>query len=66
MLDNKAKPERSWQTIVAEVAMASREHNLERLADLRKELESVPDHRNNVPRARATSDTKLPAQDKAA
>ncbi len=66
MFDSNAKPERSWQNIVAELAMATRQHNLERLADLRKELESVLDHRNEALRARATSDKKLPAQNKTA
>jgi hypothetical protein len=66
MLNTNAKPERSWHEIAAKVAMASREHNLERLADLRKELECVLDHRNNAFRARATSDKNLPARDKTA
>jgi hypothetical protein len=60
-----AKPGRSWQDIVAEAARASRENKLERLADLRRELESVLDHRNEGVRAEATSE-KLPAQRKTA
>ena len=61
-----AKPERTWQDIVAEAARASRENNLERLADLRRELESVVDHRNEGVRTEPTSDNKLPAQRKTA
>ena len=63
MSDTSAKPERSWQDIVAEAARASRENNLERLADLRRELESVLailDHRNEGVRAEATSDNNIP------
>ena len=55
-----AKPERTWQDIVAEAARASRENNLERLADLRRELELVLDHRNEGVRAEATSDNNIP------
>jgi hypothetical protein len=65
MFDGNTKPERSWHDIVTEIAIATRCHNLERIADLRKELESLPNLRNNVLRARATSDTKLPAQEAA-
>ena len=64
-----AKPERTWQDIVAEAARASRENNLERLADLRRELESVLailDHRKEGVRAEATSDNVHPAQRKTA
>jgi hypothetical protein len=60
MLDSNAKPERSWQDIVAEAATASKQHNLERLADLRKELEDVLSRRNDVLRAEATSDKRRP------
>jgi len=60
MLDSNAKPERSWQDIVAEIAMATRCHNRERIADLRKELDSVLNHRSEALRAKATSDKKLP------
>ena len=65
MFDGEAKPERSWQDIIAEAATASRENNLERLADLRKELHDVLEKRNEALRARAASD-KLPAQVKTA
>jgi len=65
MLDGEAKPERSWQDIIAEAATASRENNLERLADLRKELHDVLEKRNEALRARTASD-KLPAQAKTA
>ena len=65
MLDSNAKPERSWHDIVTEIAMATRCHNRERIADLRKELESVLDHRSETLRARAGSDTP-PAQHDAA
>jgi hypothetical protein len=47
MFDSSLKPERSWQNIVAEAATASRQHNLERLADLRKELEDVLSRRRD-------------------
>jgi hypothetical protein len=60
MLDSNAKPERSWQDIVAEAATASKQHNLERLADLRKELEDVLSRRNDVLRTEATSDKRRP------
>ena len=66
MSHTTAKPKRSWQDIVAEAARASRENNLERLADLRRELKSVLDHRNEGVRAEAISDNKLPAQRKTA
>ena len=69
MSDTSGKPERSWRDIVAEAARALRENNLERLADLRRELESVLailDHRNEGVRAEATSDNNLPAQRKTA
>jgi hypothetical protein len=66
MLDSNAKPERSWQDIVAEIATASRCHRIERIADLRRELESVPDERNHALRAKTGSENKLPIQDKAA
>ena len=67
MLDSNAKPERSWQDIVAEAARASRENNLERLADLRRELKLVLDLLNNENvRAEPTSDNKLPTQRKTA
>ena len=67
MSHTSAKPKRSWQDIVAEAARASRENNLERLADLRKELELVLDLLNNAGvRAEPTSDNKLPAQRKTA
>jgi hypothetical protein len=52
--------------IVADLAMATRQHNLERRADLRKELDFVLDHRNEAQRIRATSDNKLPARNKTA
>ncbi len=65
MLDGEAKPERSWQDIIAEAATASRENNLERLTDLRKELHDVLGKRNEALRSRAASD-KLPAQVKTA
>ena len=65
MFDGEAKPERSWQDIIAEAAAASRENNLERLADLRKELHDVLEKRNEALRSRAPSD-KLPAQVKTA
>ena len=68
MSDTSAKPERSWQDIVAEAARASRENKLVRLADLRRELESVLailDHSNEGVRAEPTSD-KLPTQRKTA
>ncbi len=60
------KPERPWRDIVAEAARASRENNLERLADLRRELESVLAHGNEGVRAEATSDNNLPTQRKTA
>ena len=60
-----AKPERTWQDIVAEAARASRENNLERLADLRREL-SVLAHGNEGVRAEATLDNTLPTQRKTA
>jgi len=60
MFDINAKPERSWQDIVAEAATASRQHNLERLADLRKELEEVLSRRNDAICAEATSDKPRP------
>ena len=66
MSDTSAKPERSWQDIVAEAARALRENNLQRVADLRRELESVLDHCNEGVRAEATSDNNLPAQRKTA
>ncbi len=59
MSDTSGKPERPWRDIVAEAARASRENNLERLADLRRELKSVL-------RNETTSDNKLPAQRKTA
>jgi hypothetical protein len=64
-LDQQAKPERSWQDIVAEAATASRQHKLERLADLRKELEVVLSGRNEALRAEVKSD-KPPAKNKIA
>ena len=60
MSNTSVKPERSWQDIVAEAARALRENNLERLADLRRELESVLDHLNEGVRAEATSDNNIP------
>ncbi len=66
MFDNNAKPVRCWKDIVADLAMATRQHNLERRADLRKELDFVLDHRNEAQRIRATSDNKLPARNKTA
>jgi len=63
MLDSNAKPERFWHDIVTEIAMATRCHNRERIADLRKELDSVLDHCNEALRARAASGTP-PAQRK--
>jgi hypothetical protein len=66
MSHTSAKPKRSWQDIVAEAARASRENNLDRLADLRRELKSVLDHSNEGIRAEAISDNKLPAQRKTA
>ena len=66
MFDGEAKPERSWQDIIAEAATASRENNLERLADLRKELGVVLGRRNEVIRAGAGSEKKLPTPRKTA
>ncbi|SRR6266851_190068 len=66
MLDSNAKPERSWHDIVAEIAMATRCHNRERIADLRKELDSVLDHRSEALRAKAITDKNLPQQRKTA
>ena len=66
MSDTSVKPERSWQDIVAEAARALRENNLERLADLRRELKLVLKHRNKGVRVEATSDHNLPAQRKTA
>jgi len=66
MLDRNVKPERSWQDIVAAIATASRCHQIERIADLRRELESVPDERKHALCAKARSENKLPIQDKAA
>ena len=66
MLDSSAKPERSWQDIVAEAAMASRENNLERLAELREELGVVLGRRNEVLRAGAGSEKNLPTPHKTA
>ena len=66
MSHTTAKPKRSWQDIVAEAARASRENNLERLADLRRELKLVLKHRNKGVRAEGTSDNNLPAQRKTA
>jgi len=67
MSHTSAKPKRSWQDIVAEAARASRENNLERLADLRRELKSVLDLLNNENvRAEPTSDNKLPTPRKTA
>jgi len=63
--DQETKPERSWQKIVAEAAIASRKNNLERLADLRKELDDVLSKRNEVLRFEAVSH-KPPAQHKIA
>ena len=63
MLDNNTAPERSWQDIVAEIATATRCDHLERIADLRKELESLLDQRNQ---AKARSEDKLPIQGKTA
>jgi len=60
MSDTSGKPERSWRDIVAEAARALRENNLERVADLRRELESVLDHCNEGVRAEATSDNNIP------
>ena len=60
MSDTSAKPERSWQDIVAEAARALRENNLERLADLRRELKSGLHYRNKGVRAEATSDNNIP------
>jgi len=65
MSHTTAKPKRSWQEIVAEAARASRENNLVRLADLRRELESILDHRNKDVRAEPASDN-LPTQRKTA
>ena len=62
MSHTAAKPKRSWQDIVAEAARASKENNLERLADLRRELKLVLKHRKKGVRAEATSDNNLPAQ----
>jgi K+-sensing histidine kinase KdpD len=61
MLDSN-QPDRCWQDIVAEVATASHKHDFLRLAELRKELESVLDHRNKALHAKAKSDKKLPAR----
>ena len=66
MSDTSAKPERSWQDIVAEAARALRENNRGRLADLRRELKLVLKHGNEGVRAEAASDNKLPAQRKTA
>ena len=55
MSDTSGKPERSWRDIVAEAARALRENNLERVADLRREL-----HCNEGVRAEATSDNNIP------
>ncbi len=60
MSDTSGTPERPWRDIVAEAARALRENNLERVADLRRELESVLDHCNEGVRAEATSDTNIP------
>jgi len=66
MSDTSGKPERPWRDIVAEAARALRENNLERVADLRRELESVLDHCNEGVRAEATWDNKIPTQRKTA
>jgi len=66
MVDSNAKPKRCWHDIVAEIAMATRCHNRERIADLRKELDSVLDHRSEALSAKAISDKKLPQPRKTA
>lgn len=45
MFDSNAKPERSWQKIVAD---ARKEQNPEKLAELSKELERALDQRSKV------------------
>jgi len=59
MLNSDPKPERSWQDIVAD---AGKEHSLEKLTELSKELEQVLDHRKKL--LRTTESGKPPAQKK--
>src|SRR5579859_2206882 len=57
MLDNNAKPERSWQEIAAD---AAQEPNPEKLLELSKELEQALDRRRKALHATDEPDEPVP------